>query len=372
MQFIASVAYFLMSSFLPLFFSSELNETLINATYWAGVFQLIGNTATALGAPFWGYMCDRIGVKKVLLFTIMGNTIGYTGMAISNSIPSVMFFRGLQGCFGGTSTIMFSLVALVVPREKLKMALSYQITAMTMSQIAAPGIGGVIASILGFRFTFLVSAILYLSITLIILLIRIPPPDRKQTEGGRFSLSDLKTILPDAFSLILVYMTMNFITPIVTWFLGSTGIPYNQLLTFTAITTIISGLAYAASTPLLTKVITDKTMHLLSIIAAAGIFATAFVKEPYQFIVLRIFIGAAQSGIPPNLLGGKSGRKGTSLGVLNSARFMGGAIGPFMATSILGDGSSQKVLIMFSSMAGISLIAALFIYLTHTKRIKAY
>lgn len=368
MQFIASVAYFLMSSFLPLFINSEFNEPLIDATYLAGVFQLVGSSATAIGAPFWGYMCDRMGVKKVLLITITGNTVGYTGMALSNSVTSVIFFRGLQGCFGGTSTIMFSLIALIVPADKLKMALSYQITAMTMSQIAAPGIGGVVASILGYRFTFLVSALLYLSITPMALIFKIPPPNSEETDRGHFGFSDLKAILPDSFSLILVYMTMNFMSPMITWFLESEGIPYDQLLTFTAITTILNGLVYAASTSILTKVITDKTLHFLSVIAAGGIFATSFVREPYQFIALRVSIGAVQSGIPPSLLGGKSGRKGTALGILNSSRFIGGAIGPFMATSILGDGSSQRVLIMFTTMTGISLFTALFTYMTHTKR----
>jgi len=40
-QFLVSVAFNLMSSFLPLFISSELNHTLIDATYWTGTAQLV-------------------------------------------------------------------------------------------------------------------------------------------------------------------------------------------------------------------------------------------------------------------------------------------------------------------------------------------
>lgn len=309
MQFIASTAFSLMTSFLSLFINSEFNETLIDATYWAGVFQLVGNSAMAIGAPFWGYMCDRIGTKKVLLIAIAGNTTAYAGMAASNSVTNIILFRALQGGFGGTSTIMFCLIASAVKAEELKTAISYQLAAMTMSQIAAPGIGGVLASVIGYRSTFVLSSILYFSITPIVLLLRTPPSVNKEQEGGQFGFSDLRAILPDSVSLILVYVCISFITPMISWFLESQGVPYEQLLTFTAITTVLNGLAYAAATPILTKAITDKTLHFLSIIAAGVIFATAFVSAPYHFIALRISIGAIQAGIPPNLIGGKWGEK---------------------------------------------------------------
>jgi MFS family permease len=96
--------------------------------------------------------------------------------------------------------------------------------------------------------------------------------------------------------------------------------------------------------------------------------ATAFVFNPIQFIALRIIIGAVQAGIPPNLLGGKSGRKGTGMGFLNSARFLGMAIGPVLATTILGDGVAPRPFYMFAVIAGISVVAAVFIYVTHGKK----
>lgn len=196
------------------------------------------------------------------------------------------------------------------------------------------------------------------------------PPTSNKEEEDRFSLSDIKAILPDSFSLILVYISLSFIIPMIPWLLEFTGIRYDQLLTYTAITNILSGIVYAASTFALTKVVIDKTLPLPSVIAAGAIFLLAFVREPYQFIALRISIGAIQAGIPPNLIGGRSGRKGTSMGILNSSRFIGQAIGPFIATSILGDGTSLSVLSVFTTMAGISLLTALFTYLTHTKRIQ--
>jgi MFS family permease len=155
---------------------------------------------------------------------------------------------------------------------------------------------------------------------------------------------------------------------------ASTSLPrrfrgsYEHLLTYTARATTLNGCAFVVATPMLTRVVTDTTLPLLSTVAAGAIFLTAFVSEPYQFIVLRVTIGAVQAGLPPNLLGGGPGRRGAVMGFLNSARFIGMAIGPFIATSILGNGNPPNALYMFTTMASMSLGAALIIYVTHTRK----
>jgi hypothetical protein len=82
-------------------------------------------------------------------------------------------------------------------------------------------------------------------------------------------------------------------------------------------------------------------------------------------------IGAIQAGIPPNLFGRKSRIKGTTMGFLSSARYMGLALGPFMATSILANGEPINVFYMFTTMTGMSLLASLTIYLTHKRKTKS-
>lgn len=367
-QFIVSVAFNLMGSFLPLFISSELNYTLIEATQWTGLCQLVASSLYALTAPFWGFMCDRAGTKKIMMIAIVGNTVAYAGMTFSGDITHIILFRGLQGAFGGISTVMFTIVALITPSGKLKMALSYQMTAMTMASLVGPGIGGLLVSVFGYRLTLATSAVLFVSLTPLIFMVKMPSSASEKDERSHFQVSDLKVIMPDIISLILVYACTSFIMPVIPWFLKSLGIPSEQLITFTAITTILNGLAFGIASPTLTKVITDRTLPILSTASAVAIFMTIFATDPYQFIALRLLISAIQSGIPPNLLGGKSGRKGTAMGILNSARFTGMAIGPYMATSILGDGTAPRPFYMFTVMAGISLFAAVFLYLTHIRR----
>ncbi len=366
-QFLISIAFNLMGNFLPLFLSSDLGYTLIEATYWTGVCQLISSSMMACSAPFWGFMCDRIGTKKVLTFALAGNTLVYAGMALSTSITQIMALRALQGIFGGMSTITFSLVASIVQPSELKKALSYQLAAMTFGSLFGPGSGGLIASIVGYRLTFVATSLIFASMLPMVHALNMPPPTKRE-ETRKIGAKDLKSLAPDFASLILVYACINFITPIIPWFLNTMGVPNEQLLSFTAVITTLNGLAFALATPALTKIATDKTLSTFSVAAAAAIFATTFAGNPLQFLALRIIIGTIQAGVPPNLLGGKTGRVGMAMGILNSARFLGSAVGPFVATSVLGDGQPPKAMYMFGTLAGMSLATAFVTYLSHTRR----
>jgi DHA1 family multidrug resistance protein-like MFS transporter len=367
-QFLVSVSFNLMGSFLPLFIKTDLNYPLIEATYWTSVAQLVASSLFAVTAPFWGSMCDRIGIKKITIIVLVANAVVYTGMGMSTDVVHILLFRGLQGSFGGVSTAMFSLVAAIYVGAELKQAISYQIATMTLGSLVGPGLGGLLASLIGYRLTLTASSLLFVGIIPIMFLINVPPPSRKTSEKTRFTTSDFKAIIPDFVSLILVYACIQFIIPAIPWFLGSFGIPSEQLLLYTTLTTTLNGVAFAVATPLLPRILSDRKLPLVSLAASGAIFMTAFVTNPIHFIGVRVAAGAIQAGIPPFLLGGRGAqRKGTAMGFLNSARFMGIAIGPITATSILGGGEPFRVLGMFATMAVFSLIASLVIYFTHKR-----
>jgi DHA1 family multidrug resistance protein-like MFS transporter len=361
-----------MGSFLSLFIHRELDTTLIEATYWTGILQLVAASLMALTAPLWGALCDRVGTKKILMIVLAFNVVVYTGLALSTSIVHVLLFRGLQGASGGISTVMFTLVASVVPAQELKKALSYQIAAMTLGSIFGPGLGGLLASIAGYRWTLATSSLLFLSITPLVAMLHTPPPRASDRISPTVPTPKLTNILPDVLALVLVYACISFITPTIPWFFESLGIPSEHLLTYTALATTLNGIAFVVATPVLTRVVTEITLPLLSMTAAGLIFLTAFTSEPYQFLVLRVAIGAVQAGVPPNLLGGGSERRGSVMGLLNSARFIGMAIGPFIATSILGNGEPPHTLYMSVTIASLSVSASLIIYFTHTRKLSSH
>jgi DHA1 family multidrug resistance protein-like MFS transporter len=362
-QFTVSVAFGLMQSFMPLFINKDLGESLISSTYWSSVSNFAWFGGMAVTAPIWGWICDKVGTKRVLIIVLAGNIFTYAGMAFSVNVIQLVAFRIVQSLFGGLSTILFVVVGIVAPKNRLREELGYQIAGSTIGNLVSPGIGGAIATILGYRTTILMQGVIFVALYPLILKMKTAKPAASETVE-KFNLADLKSILPVAGALICAYACIGFINPTIPWFLSSLGVDSGSLLLWTTITTILNGIAYAIATPILTKRASGRTLTVFQILAAVVIEATAFAFNPIIFIVFRVGIGVIQAGLPANLLGGKSATKGQGMGLLNSARYIGTAIGPVIASTILGDGAPPKPLYMFSAIAGISLLSAVITYTT--------
>jgi DHA1 family multidrug resistance protein-like MFS transporter len=362
-QFTVSVAFGLMQSFMPLFINKDLGESLISSTYWSSVSNFAWFGGMAITAPIWGWICDKVGTKRVLIIVLAGNILTYAGMAFSVNVIQLVAFRIVQSLFGGLSTILFVVVGIVAPKHRLREELGYQIAGSTIGNLVSPGIGGAIASFLGYRMTILLQGVIFIALYPVILKMKTAKPEATETVE-KFNLTDLKSILPVAGALICAYACIGFINPTIPWFLSSLGIDSGSLLLWTTITTILNGIAYAIATPILTKRASGRVLVVFQVLAAVVIEATAFALNPIVFIVFRVGIGVIQAGLPANLLGGKSATKGQGMGLLNSARYIGTAIGPVIASTILGDGAPPKPFYMFSAIAGISLLSAVITYTT--------
>jgi DHA1 family multidrug resistance protein-like MFS transporter len=362
-QFTVSVAFGLMQSFMPLFINKDLGESLISSTYWSSVSNFAWFGGMAVTAPIWGWICDKVGTKRVLIIVLAGNIFTYAGMAFSVNVIQLVAFRIVQSLFGGLSTILFVVVGIVAPKNRLREELGYQIAGSTIGNLVSPGIGGAIATILGYRTTILMQGVIFVALYPLILKMKTAKPAASETVE-KFNLADLKSILPVTGALICAYACIGFINPTIPWFLSSLGVDSGSLLLWTTITTILNGIAYAIATPILTKRASGRTLTVFQILAAVVIEATAFAFNPIIFIVFRVGIGVIQAGLPANLLGGKSATKGQGMGLLNSARYIGTAIGPVIASTILGDGTPPNPLYMYSAIAGISLLSAVITYTT--------
>ena len=357
-QFLCSLAFGLMGSFMPLFINHDLGESLVNATYWTGVSNLAWYGGLAFTAPVWGWICDKVGTKRVLIIVLIGNIATYAGMAFSQNVTQLVALRIIQSLFGGLSTILFVVVGIVASSQDLKKYLGYQIAASTISSIISPGLGGAIAVVIGYRWTIFMQAVVFASIFPLILLMKTARPEGKGRDVFRFS--DIRTLLPTAAALFCAYAGLSFITPVVPFFLSSLGVASKDLLTWTTIATIANGLAYAVATPFLTKLSSGRRITAFQLVTAVMIEAAAFAFSPVVFIIMRVGIGVVQAGLPQNLLGGEVGRTGQGMGLLNTARYLGMALGMYVAPLILESGAPP--INMYSVLAASALFSAVVTY----------
>jgi len=85
-------------------------------------------------------------------------------MAFSINVIQLVGFRIIQSLFGGLSTILFVVVGIVAPKNRLREELGYQIAGSTIGNLVSPGIGGAIASFLGYRMTILMQGVIFVAL----------------------------------------------------------------------------------------------------------------------------------------------------------------------------------------------------------------
>jgi MFS transporter, DHA1 family, multidrug resistance protein len=131
----------------------------LGVTEQSRVAYLTGITASAAGlsltitAPIWGALADRYGRKPMFLRALIGAGITILLMGLASAVWQVVLLRFIMGAFAGTMGAAAALVAANTPREKTGQALG----------LLGPFLGGLVASSLGIRESFVFCAALYLT-----------------------------------------------------------------------------------------------------------------------------------------------------------------------------------------------------------------
>ncbi|MFZ9683182.1 MAG: MFS transporter [Cephaloticoccus sp.] len=96
-------------------------------------------------APIWGGLSDRIGRRRVLLFTISGTALSYVLWCFSGSFLLFIFARLLGGAFAGNLSVATAAVADVTTRENRAKGMGVVGVAFGLGFLFGPAIGSVAA-----------------------------------------------------------------------------------------------------------------------------------------------------------------------------------------------------------------------------------
>ncbi len=94
--FIDLLGFGIILPILPLYaeqFGAKPNE----ATLLVAIYSLM----QFLFAPLWGRFSDRYGRRPILLLTLLGSVIAYTGLSFANSLWILFLARSLAGIMAG-------------------------------------------------------------------------------------------------------------------------------------------------------------------------------------------------------------------------------------------------------------------------------
>ena len=115
---------------------------------------------TALGGVIFGFLGDRFGRKSMIATTVAIYGVGTALCGFSQTLTQLIVFRSITGLgMGGGWAPGQSLVAESVPAERRARYAAYVQTGAPLGVLLAAAAGGYLAPAIGWRLTFMVSAI---------------------------------------------------------------------------------------------------------------------------------------------------------------------------------------------------------------------
>ncbi|AOW09336.1 tetracycline resistance MFS efflux pump [Flavobacterium gilvum] len=118
---------------------------------------------TFFASPVFGALSDRYGRKNILIFSLLGSTIGYVLFGIGGALWILFLGRIIDGLTAGNISTLFAYVCdSTEPKERIKW-FGYIGSAMGIGKLGGPALGGLLGSIsLGLPF-FVTAGLIFIS-----------------------------------------------------------------------------------------------------------------------------------------------------------------------------------------------------------------
>ena len=338
-------------------------ETMI----WTGMIIGASNVVASFTASFWGGLTSRFRPKLLYETGMLLNGVMILVMGFTTSLHVLLLLRIIQGLLGGVSTIGLVLISSLSSGKRLHKDMSLFQNSITAGQLVGPPVGAYLASLFGYRAPF-VFAFLIVSIFLFychrnvddIPIQKKELPPEAPFKRGLFlgwALCFIATIHVTFLPSILPAILKGF------QLLGDTALRYAGFMIMAYTASSILGnhlLSHFSSKIGLRKIIT-----IGCVMAACFQISLIFCREFLSFTLLRMLqMGFIAAVIPLTFSIFAREAGGRMIGLLNSSRFVGAAVGPLMATSVL---AYSNLLTLYLLISGFTLLI-LWAFLTPMKK----
>jgi MFS transporter, DHA1 family, multidrug resistance protein len=156
---------------LPLFIETMCDPARGGVASTTGMLFAISGGMAALSAGGIGYLSDRIGYKRVLLFHLLLTAVSMLLHGAAQGILHLVLLRILYGlAAGGILPTMNALVGRLIPPDSYGKAYGLTSSMTALGMAAGPLLGGIMASAWGYRWPFVFVGSLMIAVTLPLLL----------------------------------------------------------------------------------------------------------------------------------------------------------------------------------------------------------
>lgn len=356
-QFGIAFSFNCVMSFMPFFILKVSGYGVKETMLWIGMIMGATSMVAAFAAPFWGSLTTRIRPKLLFEGGILSNGVIFFLMGFVENLPLLLVLRLIQGVLGAISTIGLVLMTATAPKDRLPKYMSLFQISMTAGQLIGPPLGAYAVTLFGYRSPFIIA----LAVTLFSLgfchrhVHDIPPQPKTSRRGRRLT----GRILWGWGLSIVATVHLMFLPSVLPHILE--GFKLAEDAAIKTAGTIM--MAYMA-----TAIVGNYLMVGLSsrfgqtrVIAVACLAAAVLQSLLYLgsgltgFTLIRMLQTGVIAAVIPLVISifAGEGESGATLGFLNSGRFVGNAVAPMMATTLL---ARFDLLTLYLTISGITLV----------------
>jgi len=373
-QFVISMAFTIMTPFLPLFIYDLGVHRAGPLDLWSGVINSLPFIIAALVSPYWGAMADRRGRKLMVLRSAAAVSL-FTGlMGTSQSVWQLVFWRTLMGAFSGFNAASIALVGSEAPDDQLGYALGWLQSGSLLGGVAGPLIGGVLADAFGsYRVVFYATSLLALVATFAsAFMVResyVPKPGTQAAGPPPNVFKSFSAMGQTVFVLLAVLfmaqLGVRLVQPVVTLFVRQLVGPGPALATLAGVAFAVTGIGDLIGSPFLGKrsdQIGYRRVLLVTVMGTTLFFIPQFfVTNIYAFIAMRFGLGLFIGGIIPtaNAMIGHltpTAERGRIFGATASATFLGNFAGPLLGGSFAAIWSIRATFLISAALFALTFV----------------
>ena len=348
-----SSSYTMLIPFLPIYMQKELGADNDAVGLWSGLTYAISFAVSAIVAPLWGKLSDKMGKKPMIIRSSILLAITYFLGGIVQNPFELFLVRAFQGIAAGLWPACLVMVSAYVPKNKLGLSMGLMQSANICGGIIGPLLGGVLATYFGMRNSFFIGAAVLTLITLTtIFYIKEPPKElllkenheHQEKSNTYMALLKNSNVLTLLFVVCMTYLVIMQIQPIVSLYVQELSNNSDKTVLLSGVILSLGGIAGALASPIWGK--TGQRIGFYKTIVAALISAGVLMglqgvpNTLILFGLMQFLCGLGFSGIFPSansiivLLTPPSSR-GIAFGSLFSAQMIGGAVGPILGGVIV-------------------------------------
>lgn len=319
----------------------------VRLNLWNGACATVVAVTLSVFAPLWGALSDSVGKRSMLLRAMVGGSIAMGLMAFVNRPWQLLVLRGIQGAISGTVAAATVLVANISPTEELGFTLGLLQTGIYVGASLGPAIGGVLADLLGYRANFFITGVLLMASAGIALKFVKPDKPTRTSMGPlwRRMLPDFSSVAdsPGLIILLLVSAALQIanstVNPIMPLYIHSISPDSARVATTTGVIlgagALSAALAAASLGRVSYKVGYERTLAFCLAGAVLVMIPQAFVRAPWQLLILRVFGGAMMGASEPSVnamvaLRSDRSRQGSVFGLTSAVNNAGASVGPMI------------------------------------------